>query len=454
MPQPNIILITTDQQRFDTIAALGNREIFTPHLDWLTRIGISYRNAYSDCPVCGPARATLMTGKHGYSLGHTSNNSLVSPMATMPSLPGELTKAGYQTRGIGKMHFQPVRANYGFEHLEILPDYYRWIKRQPGAPLPKMHGIGENEMQPTFSTCHESQTATAWTVDRGIDFLETRDPTRPYFLYLGFGKPHPPLDPPRSFWDIYDGIPMPDPWHGDYEVPAGYRVPTVMLNHVDQFTPAQSRNIRRAYYACISHIDYSLGRLFGRLRELGMQDNTLVVFTSDHGEMLGDHGLGAKSVFFEGSAHVPLIVARLGGSLDADAGRSDDRLACLADIMPTLLNAAGANLPEMDGLDLLGDVRRDSLVGESGPYFAAIADGAKAMWCQRGDASLAFDLESDPTESHALPAGDAKGAQATAVLEEFIAARGVVAEPAPDLSRVAPWPGLHTVDDELCDLLH
>lgn len=113
MDRPNILLITTDQQRFDTINALGNKYIFTPHLNWLVDQGITFTRCYSDCPVCMPARATIMTGKHGYTTGLVENNDDIKPMAENDTLPGILTRNGYQTRAQGKMHFSPMRAHYG-----------------------------------------------------------------------------------------------------------------------------------------------------------------------------------------------------------------------------------------------------------------------------------------------------------------------------------------------------
>ena len=153
-----------------------------------------------------PARASIMTGLHAATTGLIGNSGAIRPMETNPTLPGELTKAGYQTRAIGKMHFEPLRAHYGFEHMELLPDYYRYMARHPELGKPKDHGVGENEMEPVFSTVDDSNSLTHWTVDRTIDFLETRDEDRPFFTWCSFAKPHPPFDPCKEYWDLYDGI--------------------------------------------------------------------------------------------------------------------------------------------------------------------------------------------------------------------------------------------------------
>lgn len=480
--RPNLLLITTDQQRFDTIHAAGNQAIFTPHLNWLCDTGIRFSRAYADTPVCAPSRATIMTGLHAYHHGQTTNTSSTSPMARLPTLPGLLTRGGYQTRLIGKAHFHPVRARYGFEHAEILPDYYRWIARQPNAAPPKDHGVGENEMEPVFSTTEERFTQTHWVVERAIDFLETRDDTAPFFLWMSFGKPHPPFDPLARYWNLYDGIDMPEPVFGDWSrapdaIPAGFMQPTWHLNNAQRFSPAQLRAVRRAYYACITQIDYNLGLLFARLREMRLQENTWIIFTSDHGEMLGDHHMGAKSTFFEGSAHVPLLVRPPERLRDAQrqCGAVDDRLACLADVLPTLLSRAGLPLPaRCDGLDLLGEHRRQLLLGESGPFHLAMDRRHKYTFAANGGGELLFDLHHDPLEQHNLmpdaiadpstPAGVALAELRARLVESLrtrghpAAASGTLAPtappPTPQLVRQNLWPGLHHRTDPNCDLLH
>lgn len=471
--RPNILLITTDQQRFDTIHAAGNCSIFTPHLNWLCGTGIHYSQCFSDCPVCGPSRATIMTGQHAWHHGETVNTKQASPMATRPTLPGLLTRAGYQTRLQGKAHFHPVRAHYGFESMEILPDYYRWAAERGLAP--KEHGIGENEMEPVMATVEERHTLTHWTVDRSINFLETRDETRPFFLWTSFSKPHPPFDAPQSYWSIYDGISLPEPWAGDWSkdrshIAAGFLRQTRHLNNVDRFSPAQMQAMRRAYYACISHVDYNLGLLFARMRTLSLLENTWIIFASDHGEMLGDHGMGAKSVFFQGSAHVPMIVRP-----PADrgavpwAGTVDDRLVCLADVLPTCLHLAGVSLPasaEVDGINILSDARREVLYGECDQINAVITPSHTLHYARREGARLCFDRSIDPCESHDLiGAGEQRDEteRLTGLLRGHLECRGSAAvrkgQLAPDptlpLHQAADlWPGFHHRNDPPCDLLH
>ena len=192
--RPNLLLITTDQQRFDMLGRAGNSCVFTPHLNWLCDQGVRFTRAYSDCPICMPARATIMTGRHGYRQGLITNTSRPIPAAEHPTLPGVLTDAGYQTRAVGKMHFNPVRAHYGFEHMELPFDYVREMQRAGRGAEVDGPGLGQNEMEPGFNTIDEARSQTRWIVDRSIDFLETRDPTRPFFMWTSFTKPHPPFD--------------------------------------------------------------------------------------------------------------------------------------------------------------------------------------------------------------------------------------------------------------------
>ena len=479
MKKNNLLLITTDQQRFDTLAALGNAHIYTPHLDWLCDEGIAFTRAYSDCPICMPARATLMTGRHGYSLGLTGNDTAVLPLAANPTLPGLLTQAGYQTRAQGKMHFHPIRANYGFEHMELPMDYYRECGRHPHEGLPKEHGVGENETTPVISTVDEAHSLTHWTIRRSIDFLETRDEARPFFLWTSFAKPHPPFDPCANYWALYDRRAVPEPVVGDWSrtvaaTPQGYLQSTYGLNSVYRMSPDQIRDMRRAYYACITQIDYQLGLLFARLREMQLLENTWIVFTSDHGDMLGDHHMGAKSLFLEGSAHVPLIVrppTALWPGLP-QGGRRVDRLVDLADVLPTLLAAAGVESPAgVEGTDLMlmagptPPAERTFIGHCADRYFCVMREGFKYQWTSAGGAELLFDLATDPYEQRNLVAEQAQRGRleesrrtlamhlerhAPALVEQGTLKPG----PAPLApAQVPKWPGLHSTQVN-SDVLH
>lgn len=414
MSKPNFLLITTDQQRFDTIAALGNPYIFTPHLNWLADEGIAFTRCYSDCPVCMPARATIMTGLTGFHHGLVGNAENVLPMKDRPTLPGLLTASGYQTRAEGKLHFAPMRTTYGIEHADLPMDYFNEMRRY-GRPSTRMHGIGENEMEPAINTIPENDTLTHWIVDKSIDFLENRDTTRPFFLWTSFTKPHPPFDPSLAYWELYRNMELPEPVIGDWACepgtpPNGFYKPTLQLNRIERFSSEHVLQAKRAYYACISQIDYNLGLLFARMRELNLLENTWIFFTSDHGELLGDHYMGAKSIFLEGSNHIPLLIkppSKFGTSHPIWSELRCNKLVTLADIMPTILSLANIQIPEnLDGQNLLSYISNDdeqTIIGDCEHcYLSVIRGWYKYTWSRLGGDELLFDLKNDPWELHNL----------------------------------------------------
>jgi arylsulfatase A-like enzyme len=409
--RPNLLFITTDQQRHDTIAAAGNRRILTPHLSWLLESGIHFTRAYSESPVCCPARGTMITGRH-YHNTPSGIASFGQPTTETPSvtLPALLTRAGYQTKAVGKLHYHPPRCNYGWEDAEILEDYYRTARRAGLSPAE--HGVGQNEVEPAISTVPAHQSLTHWTVQQSIDFLETRDPTRPFCLYTSFSKPHPPFDPCADFWHLYDRIDMDDPISSDWahEVHPAWMSSTWQLCGGDRLSPEVVRQIRRAYYALITQVDYTLGLLISRLREMNLLESTLIVFTSDHGEMLGDHGMWAKASPFEGSMHVPMIVRpHHSDQLNALRGTKSDAIASVLDIFRTFTSAAGVDVPAgvaPDSIDLIaqarGEVRRERMFGAVGGWHCVLEGSFKYAFHEAGGAEILFDLASDPLEQREL----------------------------------------------------
>ena len=413
MEKPNIILITTDQQRFDTIQALGNNKIFTPHLNWILTEGIAFTRCYADCPICVPSRTTIMTGKKGYKTGITDNMDHSSVMKNNPTLPQILTQNGYQTKAVGKMHFEPPRANYGFEDMELPLDYIRLHNKNQDKALPKAHGCGECELEPVISTVHENDSITKWIVDQTIDFIETRDDTSPFFVWTSFTKPHPPFDPCMDYWMLYNTEDMPEPIYGNWSenidtMKKGFLYQTYRFTNMYRYDINQIKAIRRAYYANITQIDYALGLLYSRLQELNLLDDSWIIFTSDHGEMLGDHHMGQKILFNEGSAHIPLLVKPPKSVYGQLSGTKVDRLAELSDITVTILNAAGIDTSqyEMDGQNLLEllDQNDDRLFyGTSENInFCVMENNIKYIITRYGGQELLFDLNNDPMEKDDL----------------------------------------------------
>ena len=415
MAWPNILLITTDQQRFDTIAALGNHHIYTPHLDYLVDEGIAFTRCYSECPVCMPARATIMTGLSAETHGLLNNGEKPYPMKDRKTFPQLLTENGYQTRAEGKLHFSPMRATYGIEHADLPMEYFNEMRKY-NRPSTREHGLGENEMEPVINNIDERDTLTHWIVEKSMYFLDNRDTTRPFFLWTSFPKPHPPFDPCLPYWELYRDEKMPEPWIGDWAnepgtPQSGFYFPTERLNGAGKFSKEQIRRIRQAYYACLTQIDYNLGLLFAKMRELNLMENTWIIFTSDHGEMLGDHYMGAKTVFFEGAAHIPFLIkppAALGNSHPTIHVERCSKLMTLNDLAPTILSIAGIKVPEeMEGRNLLtyrnSDEPETVVWGNTANQYLSVVRGHhKYTWARMGGNELLFDLENDPHELHDL----------------------------------------------------
>lgn len=421
---PNILLITTDQQRFDTCGAAAPSWMRTPHIDLLERDGITFTHAYADCPVCVPGRASIMTGRSVFSHGMGLNAPTCEYFGTEDTLPTLLRARGYQTVGIGKLHFHPQRIRHGFDETVTLDQYYREMSRNGNPLQPRRHGLGENEFYATMATVPEPLTLTSWITEQAVEFLtHRRDPTTPFFLWVSYSKPHPPLDPPEPYYSMYRGVDTGAPWVGEWaaDKTCPGAISNARLAHgVDKVDPLLVHEARAAYHGLITHIDYNLGRLLAAIQDKGpfdaydANDNTLIAFASDHGELLGDHHLIGKGSFHEGSAHVPMVL-RMPRTWDNRCqGTTVDTAVTLHDILPTLVGAAGGPVPEtVEGQDLVALARgeleapRRYVVGGAGfshqrpdrAQWVGITDGRwKYMWYYDGGAEQLFDLAEDPHE--------------------------------------------------------
>ncbi len=413
MDHPNVVLIVADQWRADCLGRCGRHPVQTPHLDQLADEGLHFHQAWADAPICMAQRVTLLTGQVAARFGHPGNwgsgqGPAIDRRATLPALLRD--QCGYQTRAIGKMHFEPARARHGFDHVCLHPnDYVNWLEGTPWAGTYRGHGLGGNEVLPVVAAHPEPFTHTHWIVDQALDFCQQREPGVPFLLQLIFEAPHAPFDPPAEVLRLYDHIAIPEPVCGDW---TGAR-PSAMESDrlggkLDRLDPAWVREARRHYYAQCTHIDHQLGRLFGELSKRGWWQDTLVIFTADHGECLGDHGLFHKSHFLNASARVPLIV-KPPRHLPNQVLASNEAVMT-ADIMPTILAACGAQpTAAVDGRNLLpalagqpvGDSR---LCGECGAYAFATDGRLKLCWYRHGGVAQLFDLHADPDDLHDLAA--------------------------------------------------
>ena len=227
--RPNVLLIVTDQQRWDTLGCYGNDVIETTNFDWLAAEGTAFTSAYSPVPACMPARASLMTGMDPWHAGIVGTGGGNPQCANLTNtLPGVLARAGYHTQGVGKMHFTPQRSLQGFHHTVLdeearvrdpgfVSDYAAWFERNKQGDYGRYdHGIDQNSWLARPYHLPEYLHATNWTATESIRFLERRDPTRPFFLKTSFARPHSPYDPPADYFDRYLQADLPRPVVGDW----------------------------------------------------------------------------------------------------------------------------------------------------------------------------------------------------------------------------------------------
>ncbi|MBI3986381.1 MAG: arylsulfatase [Lentisphaerae bacterium] len=414
--RPNILLVMTDQQRGDCLSLAGHPVLLTPMMDSIGGQGVHFRSAYSTCPSCIAARRSLMTGQtaptHGM-VGYMDGQEWNEP----PTLPGVLRSAGYHTALVGRdMHLYPARKRYGFDEMVISSDYQRYLSdNQTGDRLAGFdHGISGNGWTARPWHLDEKLHHTTWAVTESLRFLERRDPTAPFFLVTSFVAPHPPLVPPAFYMDRYLRQDLPPPVIGDWAVPPPRRGLPVESDLVHLEGEAL-RSARAGYYGLINHIDDQLYRLLGGRRALtgGDLHNTVVIFTSDHGEMLGDHHLFRKCYPYEGSAHIPFLIRGPGVA----PGRVCDVPVCLEDVMPTVLELAGCPIPStVEGRSLAPILRgttdrldREVLHGEHATCYSAaqanhfLTDGrTKYIWFSHDGREQFFDLVADPGETRNL----------------------------------------------------
>ena len=434
---PNILLLMTDQHRGDCLGIDGHPVLQTPYLDSIGGEGVRFSHGYAACPVCVPARRTLMTGQRPVTHGALNNSAT---LLHGPTLPGELAKVGYQTHLVGKLHLHPERKLYGFHSAQWADgpgfglqmstrdldprvawlcrdnDYLRFIRRNGATmPVPSFaHGMNGNGFPARPWHLDESLHFSNWCADCAIDFLERRDPTMPFFLKVSFFHPHTPCTPPAFYFDLYHSMDLPAPHVGEWakndDTPArGIPVTSGRI----RLEPAVMKQFMAGYFGCITHIDHQIGRILTVIPE-----NTIIVFCSDHGDMLGDHHLNRKGVPYEGSARVPFLM-KFPTSMGLPQGQVVDEAVELKDIMPTLLEAVGAPVPDsVEGRSVLpllnGDTEwREYLHGETSHLLQTregkrtgmqyLTDGKrKYIWLPGWGLEQFFDLEHDPHELHDL----------------------------------------------------
>lgn len=343
----NVLLFFTDQQRFDTINALGNKNIKTPALDRLVKSGISYTNTYTPSPVCVPARFSMLTGKYCHNTHCTDNGTMPTGYKSIMHV---LKDNGYQTHGVGKMHFTFKNDElFGYDSRDISEeigsdkqdDYRDYLDEVGYSHVKDKHGIrGEMYYIPQPSQLPDEHHNNTWVANKTIEYLENRDTNKPFFLMSSYIKPHPPFEAPVPFNKLYRAYEMPLPKTCDnYENMHTYW--NKIQNRYKGRDAGKDINLLRTmkayYYASISHVDYNLGKVLDYLEDNKLMESTLIIFSSDHGEMLGDYNCFGKRCFYDGSARVPLIVKAPNQKKSEICSNS----ASLVDIVPTILDYTG-----------------------------------------------------------------------------------------------------------------
>ena len=422
---PNILLVMADQLPASALAAYGNTQVDAPNLARLAAGGTVFESAYCMSPLCAPSRFSMLAGRLPSRIG-AWDNAAELPSAT-PTLIHSFRAAGYRTALSGKMHFVGPDQLHGFEErltTDVYPSNYDWT---PDWRL----GAGEraswyhNMSSVTGAGIREVAEQTDFDDEacyRAVQWLRhySMAAAEPFLLTVSFTNPHDPWDVRSEYWDRYrtDELDLPlvpqiDPGDAD---PHSLRLREMFGADAERLTDQQIRRARHGYYGAVSYLDARVGEVLDALDRNGLADDTIVVFTADHGEMLGEHGLWYKMTFLDGGARVPLLIRRPG----ADPGRVPGPVSHL-DLAPTLLELAGVDpgearfdgtslLPSLDGSGPTPEVVRGEYFAEGvcSPMVMLRERSLKYIRCE-GDPDQLFDLEADPLELVNL-AGDPRHA--------------------------------------------
>jgi len=424
--RPNILLVMPDQMRGDCLSLEGHPVLRTPNIDSIGREGVHFARAYTTCTSCIAARRSLLTGLHPATGGVVGYREGV-PITT-PTVTELLRDAGYATAIAGRnMHQSPHEKPYGFDKrvlgsTYVKDDDYAKYLDERAPDLGGIRGIGlscngrEARPWPVAEELHP----TNWAARQAARLLAEEESGRPMFLVASFYAPHPPLCPPARYMERFLKMDMPAAAVGDWETPPPKG--SYETNGDAHRVVLEGEELRRAqagYFGLIEQIDGLLGELLEEFKRKSEEAGRpwVIVFTSDHGELLGDHYLFRKCQPYEGSSRIPLLIQ---GSPDLGfaPGAKCAAPVCLEDIMPTLLELADAPAPgNLDGRSLVPVLRgeaesvREILHGEHAPCYDAeqgyhmLADGRmKYVWRPASGREELFDLESDPHELHDLAA--------------------------------------------------
>lgn len=357
--RPNLLLITTDQQRYDTLACNGNALVQTPVIDQLAAEGFRFEHAYINNPVCIPSRACIQTGRYTHQHGVRYMEEAVDSTPGLPTweetFMERLQVAGYRTGAAGKIHMFPPKGfhyqkltngqgqrwevPYGspFGPAQLGDEYAAWLEAKTPGAYARIYEQRRSEEYQKYLTAVKSavtfeESVDYWSTENALEFLRSNESGQPFFLWYSLCNPHGPVDAPGKYASLYD--------------PADIPLTEKYLRRPDRNDGLTEEIIRRwiaHYYGLCTMIDDLIGRVVAHLRESGLLDNTLIVFTSDHGDMMGDLGKFGKGNFLEEIIRTPLVVRPPQPSADP---RTIGELVELIDLAPTFLDYAGLPIPD------------------------------------------------------------------------------------------------------------
>jgi arylsulfatase A-like enzyme len=409
--RPNILFLQSDHQRHDALGVVDPK-IQTPNLDKVARRGVRFAQAVNNCPMCVPSRYSMMSGLYPSQLGVRHNRQIIcrDEDLPLPVLAERLREAGYHTGGFGKTHWYlsphhgvPNQIDGTTRGFEVRAFAGHCIERMNEGPPEKVAYLGVEdpdrlrrileerqaggpggETAPGYlggvSAFPASEHRETWTTDKALAFLEAaQGGAKPWFCYLSFDAPHPGFFVPAEYEALYDPADFGDAPFSEV-VAEGHRIGW-REEEWAALGPDERAMARLRFFAYCSYLDAQFGRVLDWLEETGEAENTVVIMTSDHGDMLGERGRITKYCLYEGSIRVPLLMAGPG----APQGKVDERPAELVDVMPTLLDVAGEEIPpSLPGLSLLGETKREGSFAEMhGQGYEQIQEGPAYMWRTR-----------------------------------------------------------------------
>ena len=432
--KPNVVLITADHMRFDALGCNGHPVVRTPNLDRLAASGVRFSNSFTPNPICVPARASITTGNYSHRCtGNKGNGGLVRD--GQPKIAEHFARAGYSTCAMGKLHYVPYappdqpRLLHGFQHAELcesgriirqydptgrrrgLEDYHDYLHTVGWGGYERSHGVGNNDVRPCPSPLPPEHYVDAWVAARTVDWIgqhRHRSSDTPFFMWASFPKPHSPYDPPEPYDRLYDPRQLPAPI-GHQGLLDG-RLPRLARSRVqygwDLLSPEAIRVARAHYFGMVSFQDEMVGRIVNALDDLDIRGNTVVVYASDHGDLLGDFGCFFKCNFLNGSVRVPILLSAPGR---VQAGLVRDQFVGLQDLLPTLCALTECPLGEpVDGQDLTPMLDDASVAGRDAFISQCLASPNqgymiytgqwKYLYTQTGGVEELYDVRSDPDE--------------------------------------------------------